>query len=61
MSFKDGGLGLICTRRVYLVLDKVVFIEGCPHVRGGLYKGFHCTVCSLHVWFAESEDYYSMC
>ena len=20
-----------------------VLIEGCPHVRGGLYEGFHCT------------------
>ena len=19
------------------------YIEGCPHIRGGLYEGFHCT------------------
>ena len=23
-------------------LSKVAFIERCPHVRGGLYEGFHC-------------------
>ena len=21
----------------------VAFTEGCPHVRGGLYEGFHCS------------------
>ena len=34
--------GLICTTRVYLGLSEVAFIERCPHVRGGLYEGFHC-------------------
>ena len=24
-------------------MSGVAFIEGCPHVRGGLYEGFHCT------------------
>ena len=35
----------------YLGLSKVALIEGCPHVRGGLYEGFHCTnlVGSMHV------------
>ena len=31
--------GLICTKRVYLGLSKVDFIEGCPHVRGGFMRG----------------------
>ena len=31
--------GLICTKRVHLGLSKVAFIEGCPHIRGGLYRG----------------------
>ena len=22
----------------------VAFIEGCPHIRGGFYEGFHCIV-----------------
>ena len=30
--------------RVYLGLSEVAFIEGCPHVRGGLYEGLHCTL-----------------
>ena len=30
--------GLICTKRVYLGLSEVVFIEGCPHI-----WGVHCT------------------
>ena len=34
----------INTKRVHLGLCKVSFIEGCPHVRGGLYEGFHCIV-----------------
>ena len=32
-------------KRVHLGLSKVAFIEGCPHVRGGLYRGvFHCII-----------------
>ena len=34
--------GLIYTKRVHLRLSEVVFMQGCPHVRGGLYEGFHC-------------------
>ena len=34
--------GFICTKRVDSGLSKVAFIERCPHVRGGLYEGFHC-------------------
>ena len=37
------SLGLICTKRVQLGLSEVAFIEGCPHVRGDLYEGFHCS------------------
>ena len=33
--------GVICTKRVHLGLTEVAFIEGCPHVRGGLYEGLH--------------------
>ena len=47
LSFIEGvalSQGLICTKRVHLGLSKVAFIEGCPHVRGGLYERFHCTV-----------------
>ena len=36
--------GLIYTKRVHLGLSKVTFIEGCSHVRGGLYDGFLCIV-----------------
>ena len=36
--------GLICAISVHLGLSEVVFIEGCPHVRGGLYEGFHCSI-----------------
>ena len=25
-----------CTKRVHFALNEVAFIEGCPHVRGGL-------------------------
>ena len=32
--------GLICTKLVHLGLSELVFIEDCPHVRGGLYEGF---------------------
>ena len=32
----------ICISRVHLGLGEVAFIEGCPHVRGGLYDWFHC-------------------
>ena len=42
------GVGLIYyTKRVLLGLSEVAFIEGCPHVRGGLYEGFHCSCLSL--------------
>ena len=36
--------GVICTKRVDLGLSEVAFIEieGCPHIRVGLYEGFHC-------------------
>ena len=30
---------LICTVRVHLGLSEVAFIEGYPHIRGGLYEG----------------------
>ena len=30
---------LIRTNRMHLGLSEVAFIEGCPHVRGGLYRG----------------------
>ena len=43
LSFIEGCMalsGLICTERVHLGLSEV---EGCPHVRGGPYEGFHCT------------------
>ena len=33
------GWPLHCTKRVQMGLSKVTFIEGCPHVRGGLYRG----------------------
>ena len=31
--------GLICTKTVYLGPSEVAFIEGCPHIRSGLYEG----------------------
>ena len=34
--------GLICT--IGDSASKVAFIEGCPHIRGGLYEGFHCSL-----------------
>ena len=27
----------------------MAFIEGWPHLRGGLYEGFHCTELSIHL------------
>ena len=36
LSFISYLRGLICTKRVHLGFSEVVFIEGCPHVRGGL-------------------------
>ena len=41
MKFRGVALsqGLICTKTLHLGLGKVVFIEGCPSVRGGLYRG----------------------
>ena len=33
----------MCTKGVHLGLsNKLAFIEGCPHIRGGLYEGLHC-------------------
>ena len=32
-------LAISSTKRVHLGLSKVAFIEGCPRVRGGLYRG----------------------
>ena len=34
-----GLTKLICTKGVHLGLSEVVFIEGCPQVRGGDYEG----------------------
>ena len=43
-----GRERLICTIGVHLGLSKV---EGCPHVRGGLYGGLHCTnICPKPHW-----------
>ena len=47
LSFIEGvalSQGLICTKRVYMGLSKVGFIEGYPHIRDGLYEGLHVTV-----------------
>ena len=30
-------------KKVHLGLSRVAFVEGCPHISGGLYEGFHCS------------------
>ena len=51
------SLGLICTKRVQLGLSEVAFIEGCPHVRGDLYEGFHCSE-SFESVFEWRDNYF---
>ena len=36
--------------------SRVAFIEGCPHVRGGIYEGFHC-----NDWPQTVVNYLSPC
>ena len=31
---------------IWDLYSEVAFIEGWPHLRGGLYEGFHCTYCN---------------
>ena len=38
---QSGGL-ITGVDLLHLGLSEVAFIEGCPHIRGGLYEGFHC-------------------
>ena len=33
----------------------VGFIEGCPHIRGGLCEGFHCIISSIVVMMIDVE------
>ena len=47
-TFESLSQGSICTMRVHLGLSKVALIEGCPHIRGGLYEG-----CTVH-WYADA-------
>ena len=54
--------GVICTKRVHLGLSEVAFIERCPRVRGGLYKGFHCIMSFIErLSFLGSQKCIGMC
>ena len=53
--------GLICIRmHNYLGPSEVAFIEGWPHLRGGLYEGFHC-MCTFTIGVNVSVNVFHIC